>query len=265
MTPVPLPPIPGNWQPIPELTDDFDGDRLDPAKWHDHNPTWLGREPGYFSPANVSLSDGKLHLAAKVEDLPDLPPRFHTFTTAAVQSKATVLYGYFEARCRTMNSRACNAFWLYAQDPPPPPCGKTQDHDCAVRQQIDWWTEIDVFEITGRPSPRHPQWDRQIHMAAHVFATPQGVREHQATGDAWVAPWRPADDFHLYALEWNRDVLRYYVDGVPRYTIKNAHWHQPLHIDFNVETKADWFGLPDKDELPALFSIDHIRSWRSLP
>ena len=49
----PLQPAPNRrparpWMPIPELTDEFDGEVLDAAKWHDHNPTWQGRKPGYF-------------------------------------------------------------------------------------------------------------------------------------------------------------------------------------------------------------------------
>ena len=57
---------------------------------------------------------------------------YHTFTTAAVQSKTKVLYGYFETRARAMNSFASSAFWFYAT---------ARDHH----------TEIDVFEICGGP------------------------------------------------------------------------------------------------------------------
>ena len=41
----------GGWKFIPELSDEFDGKRLDTAKWYPYNPGWKGREPGYFSPA----------------------------------------------------------------------------------------------------------------------------------------------------------------------------------------------------------------------
>lgn len=237
----------GQWEPIPELTDEFDGDTLDASKWHDHNPTWLGREPGFFSRDNVRVSDGKLQLHAKLEDLPGLPAGYHTFTTAAVQSKARILYGYIEAKCKPMDSRVSSAFWLYAQDPVPPAKGKT-----------DWWTEIDIFEIAGR----HPKWDAQVHMAAHIMVTPEHGDKHVAFGGKWVAPFRLADDYHTYGLEWDADELRYYVDGAVRHTLKNTYWRQPLHIDFNGETKENWFGLPEKDSLPAVFNIEYIRSWR---
>jgi hypothetical protein len=64
-------PPPGiKWNPIPELTDEFEGKKLDSKKWHDHDPGWKGRQPGYFSTNNVTVRDGKLHLTARVENLP---------------------------------------------------------------------------------------------------------------------------------------------------------------------------------------------------
>ena len=61
----------------PELSDEFIGGPLDTSKWYDHNPNSAGRKPGYFSPANVSIMDGKLYLCAKSEDLNDVPEGYH--------------------------------------------------------------------------------------------------------------------------------------------------------------------------------------------
>jgi len=72
-----------------------------------------------------------------------------------------------------------------------------------------------------------------------------------------------ADDYHVYALEWNKDVIKWWVDGKVVHEVKNTHWHQPLHMNFDSETFQDWFGLPDKADLPSTFSIEYIRSWRS--
>ena len=47
-------------------------------------------------------------------------------------------------------------------------------------------------------------------------------------------------------------------------TLANTWWHQPLHVNFDSETFPNWFGLPDPAELPATFSIDYVRSWRSV-
>jgi len=232
----------GTWKSIAELTDEFDGDSLDADKWHPSNPTWKGRKPGFFSEKNVTVRDGKLHLTARAEDLPDLPRGYHTFTTAAVKSKAKVLYGYFEIKCRPMNSRASSAFWFYAQEP-------------------KWWTEIDVFEIGGG-SPKH---EKLLHMNAHVFRTPKEGKKHWCKSGTLTAPSRLADTFHTYALEWDKEALKYYFDGKVVRTLKNTHWHQPLHMNFDSETMPNWFGLPEKKNLPSTFSIEYIRSWRRVP
>ena len=229
----------GRWTPIAELSDEFEAARLDTAKWHPNNPTWKGRQPGFFAKSNVTVRDGKLHLTARAENLPDLPDGYHTFTTAAVKSKAKVRYGYFEIQCKPMDSRASSAFWFYAQDP-------------------GWWTEIDVFEIGGK-SPGH---EKTVHTNVHVFETPEDGKKHWSKGGTWTAPFRLADGTHRYGLEWNKEAIRYYVDGKVVRTVENTHWHQPLHMNFDSETMPAWFGLPEPKNLPSTFSIDYIRSWR---
>jgi len=232
------PPPEGKWKPIPELTDEFEGNQLDSTKWHDHNPGWLGRQPGYFSSNNVSVSDGKLHLTARVETLKDLPDGYHTFTTAAVKSKASVRYGYFEIKCRPMKSKASSAFWFY-------------------QSTKEDWTEIDVFEICGAGE----KFKNKVFMSVHVFHTPTEKKHWQKT-EEWQAPFNLVDDYHVYALEWNKEVIKWWVDGKVVRELKNTHWHQPLHMNFDSETFPDWFGLPDKESLPSTFSIEYIRSWR---
>lgn len=233
------PPTNGTWSIITELSDEFEGTELNTTKWFDHNPTWLGREPGFFYTNNVQVADGQLHITAKAETLPDLPKGYHTFTTAAVKSKTPVLYGYFEIRAKAMNSRASSAFWFYNHQP-------------------DHWTEIDVFEITGG----HPEKDKTFHMTLHVFITPEDGDNHWQDGKHWEAPFRFADDYHTYALEWDKESIKWFVDGELVRERENTHWHQPLYMNFDSETFPGWFGLPDPSELPATYSIDYIRSWQ---
>lgn len=237
------PPPGSGWEPIEELTDEFDGEELDAGKWHDHNPDWKGRQPGFFSRENVSVKDGMLHLTARVEELENVPEGYHTFTTAAVKSKALVKYGYFEIRCRPMKSKASSAFWFY-------------------RHTKEEWTEIDVFELAGA-GKWMDKYDRRnrYNMNVHVFHSPT-VTEHFSNKEVWVAPFHFTDDFHVFALEWDKDTIKWYVNGEVVRTLENTHWHQPLHMNFDSETMPDWFGLPDPANLPSTFSIDYIRSWR---
>jgi beta-glucanase (GH16 family) len=232
------PPQGARWVVIPELTDEFKGESLDTAKWHDHNPGWKGRKPGLFLRRNVSVGDGKLHLTARLENVPDAPDGYHTFTTAAVKSKALVKFGYFEIKCQPMKSGASSAFWFYHKT-----------------SQI--WTEIDVFEIGGAV----PGHQRTVHMNLHVFHTPEEKR-HWSKSGRWDAPFVLADGFHVYALEWDAKQITFCVDGRPVHSVENTHWHQPLQMNFDSETMPEWFGLPKAEDLPSTFSIEYVRSWR---
>lgn len=225
------------WEPFAPMTDEFEGDTLDESKWWDHNPDWLGRQPALFYPGNVAVKDGKLHLTMKKEEAHEMPQGFHTYTSAAVKSKTTTLYGYYEIKARAMKSAGSSAFWFYNSEP-------------------ERWTEIDVFEIGC--SPKH---DKRVFMTVHVFHTPE-EKEHWSRGGNLIAPKSLSDDYHVYGLEWDKDVLRYYFDGVLVREGNNTHWHQPLYLNFDSETFPDWFGLPEDKDLPSTFSIEYVRAWK---
>jgi beta-glucanase (GH16 family) len=230
----------GDWVPYEPMTDEFDGPALDPNKWWPRNPGWLGRQPAYFWPGNVTVSDGKLHLTMRREEVPEMPKDkgYHTYTSAAVQSKGLVRYGYFEVKARPMRSHGSSSFWFYHSTP-------------------EEWTEIDVFEIGGGASG----FERKYNMNVHVFRTPT-ENEHWSSHGVWTAPKDLADDYHVYGLEWGPDKIKWYFDGVLVRWVENTHWHQALTLNFDSETMPEWFGLPEDDDLPSTYSIEYVRSWK---
>jgi beta-glucanase (GH16 family) len=230
----------GKWQKYEPMTDEFDGTELDPAKWHPTNPRWLGRQPAFFYKGNVNISDGNLHLTMRKGEVPEMPKDkgYHTYTSAAVQSKTRVKYGYFEIKAKPMKSHGSSSFWFYDNTP-------------------ELWTEIDVFEIGGGA----PGFERKYNMNVHVFRTPTEKR-HWSVHGAWMAPSDLADDYHVYGLEWNREKIRCYFDGVIVRWIENTHWHQPLTLNFDSETMPKWFGLPRDSDLPSTYSIEYVRAWK---
>ena len=81
-------------------------------------------------------------------------------------------------------------------------------------------------------------------------------------GGVWEAPWRLADDYHVYGFDWGKDELKFYVDGVLVRSVENTHWHQPLFLIFDSETMPEWFGMPDDKDLPSTFSVEYVRAWK---
>ena len=155
----------GNWVKYEAMSDEFAGAELHGEKWWPRNPKWLGRQPALFYPGNVTVSDGKLHLAMRKQEVPEMPKGkgYHTYTSAAVQSKTKVKYGYFEIRCRPMKSHGSSSFWFYNNEP-------------------HLWTEIDVFEIGGGA----PGFEKKYNMNVHVFKTPT-EKEHWSRHGASAA------------------------------------------------------------------------------
>ena len=107
----------GGWVLNDEVSDEFEGDELDTAKWwvegtggtYKH---WKGRAPSQFSPHNVRVEGGKLLITTKWE--PDFEfsdevkaeykSPYENYTTAAVFGNRTFLYGYLEIRCKAADA-----------------------------------------------------------------------------------------------------------------------------------------------------------------
>lgn len=232
----------GHWVPYPPMSDEFEETSLDTNKWVYNLEWWKGRPPALFRAENVAVAQGRLELTMRKETLPAQvsDPAYHDYSSAAVHSRERTRYGYFEVKARPMNSAGSSAFW-FQQDATP-----------------GWATEIDVFEFCGKS----PRYEFNDHMTLHVFATPE-EKKHWSVGEDWKAPWKFADAFHVYGLEWDPKDLRYYVDGVLVRQVQNTHWHQPLFLIFDSETMPGWFGMPNDSDLPSTFSIEYVRAWKS--
>jgi beta-glucanase (GH16 family) len=233
----------GLWTRFDEIWDEFDGPILDTNRWTVGMEWWQGREPAWFSPGNVEVHNGQLHLTMRKEPAPErMEARgYHDYTSAALHTKTRSSYGYYEVKARPMNSAGSSSFWF-----------QQEDHKTFPK----WLTEIDVFELCGK-SPVH---ERRYYMTLHVFSTPEEKR-HWQLGGYWESPKPFAEDFHVFGFEWDPAELRWYIDGVLVRTVQNTHWHQPLFLTFDSETMPEWFGMPNDIDLPSTFSIEYIRAW----
>jgi beta-glucanase (GH16 family) len=231
----------GGWVKFEPMSDEFEGKELDRSKWVVGGDWWKGRPPALFSDKNVTVSDGKLHLTMRKENLPPQAAKqgYKDYTCAALHTRARSSYGYYEVKAKPMSSAGSSSFWFQVEETP------------------GWLTEIDVFEIGGKAKG----FERKYNMNLHVFQTPQEKR-HWEVQHTWEAPWKLADDYHVYGLDWEKDQIKYFVDGVVVRTVENTHWHQPLYLIFDSETMPEWFGMPKDEDLPSTFSIEYVRAWK---
>lgn len=231
----------GGWVKFEPMSDEFEGKTLDLGKWEYGIAPWLGRQPALFSDKNVTVADGKLHLTMRKETVPAKFEKlgYKDYTSAALHTKARASYGYYEVKAKPMNSGGSSSFWFKREGTP------------------GWVTEIDVFEIGGKATG----FEQKYNMNLHVFQTPT-EKKHWNVGGKWIAPWRLADDYHVYGLDWGKDEIKWYVDGVIVYSVENTHWHQPLCLIFDSETMPKWFGMPDDKDLPSTFSVEYVRAWK---
>ncbi len=231
----------GGWVKFEPMSDEFEENKLDLNKWTVDTKWWKGRQPALFSDKNVAVSDGKLHLTMRKEKLPPELEKlgYHDYTSATLHSKVPVRYGYFEVKAKPMNSAGSSAFWFQQGDLP------------------GLITEIDVLEVCGNAKGL----ERNHMMTMHVSEKPDG-RNHWCVSGTWVAPWRVADDYHVYGLDWTKDELKFYVNGVIVRTVENTQWRLPLYLTIDSETMPEGAGLPDDKDLPSTFSVEYVRAWK---
>jgi hypothetical protein len=241
----------GNWGLVPDLSDEFEGDTLDSDKWLRDGEdgwfmySWPGRAPSQFAPENIRVEDGKLKLTTRwdpdydfVDQLdPDCNCPYETYTTAAVISNSTFLYGYMEVRVKAADASITSSFWATGQN-----------------------SELDVFEFVGDSAWR----DRD---STYPFC----VHDWSQGGAGWCdeveLDWRVADDFHVYGCEWDESGLKFYADGLlvrdaPAAEIGSL-WclDEQMCIWFDSETFA-WEGLPEESDLPVDYEIEYVRTWQ---
>ena len=228
------------WQPVRSCWDEFDGPVLDAEKWTPSLWYWKGRPPALFNPANVTQQNGCLRLTMRRQTLPAMADEkdYHDYTSAVVISTQRYGYGYYEVRAKPMPSGGSSSFWFHGTGIP----GLT--------------TEIDVFELGALAKG----FERKYNMNVHIERRDTGAK--YSDGGLWEAPFRFVDDFHVFGLDWTKDELVYYVDGVVVRRIANRDCHSPMLILFDSETMPDWFGMPDDKDLPSTFEVDYLRAWR---
>ena len=238
--------------------DEFNGTELNEEDWNreEHPAGWVNNELQEYVPSAeyAYVKDGELIIQpTKIEDengnVSYVSGRVNT------QNKHDIKYGYVEARIKFPQGKGyLPAFWMMPQDEDYygqwPKCG-----------------EIDIAEVLGNSTNTNYG---TIHYGEPHFQN-QGIYT-LASGDF-------ANEYHIFAIEWEPGLIKWFVDGEQYFETNDwfskwpdgeekpypAPFDQPFHVILNVAVGGDWPGDPDEttpfDEKGAM-KVDYVRMFQ---
>lgn len=243
----------------PIWADEFNGDTLNTSKWEimlgdgcDYGIcNWGNNELQYYQAGNIAVKNGIMAIHAKRQNAGGKQYTSARIRSTAPEKGGSWTTGRFEARIKIPTGAGMwPAFWML------PTSAKTG------------WPmsgEIDIMEAVG-------QEDEKVLGTIHYGESwPNnswtGGEIHKETG-AW------SDDFHVYAVEWEKGEIRWYLDGA-LYSTKTAanmenpgHWRfeeNRFHILLNVAVGGNLGGKVDDSMLPQSMQVDYVRVYELGP
>jgi beta-glucanase (GH16 family) len=253
---------PASWRLV--WSDSFSGDRLDRSHWgfdlgngftipktHQFIPGWGNGELEYYTdrPENVFVKASQLHIRAVAEAYHGCA---YTSSRLTTKGRFAQAYGRFEIRAKLPTGQGLwPAIWLLPAD-----------------NAYGGWAasgEIDLMEARGQNA------DKVVGTIHYGAAWPGNVH----TGKDFSFPTgQDISDFHVYALEWEPGVIRWYVDDRLYSTQRNwwssskpksrnpwpAPFDQPFYLLINLAVGGQFVGKPDaQTAFPAEMLVDYVR------
>jgi beta-glucanase (GH16 family) len=229
-----------------------DGSVPDPSKWvYDLGGNgWGNNELQTYTSRtnNARIEDGRLVIEARQETYTGTDGIQRNYTSARLKTlgKVSWAYGRIEARIKVPRGQGLwPAFWMLGTNFPSagwPACG-----------------EIDIMENIGaEPSIVHGT----IHGPGYSGGGSIGNAYTLSGGAAF------ADDFHLFAVEWETNRIRWYADNHLYFTATpsslpgGSQWvfTQPQFVILNVAVGGTWPGNPDgTTTFPQRMTVDYVR------
>jgi beta-glucanase (GH16 family) len=225
-----------------------DGSSPDPTKWVfelGNNNGWGNSELEYYTSRtnNARISGGMLVIEADEENYLGSS---YTSARMKTQGKWSWQFGRMEARIKIPRGQGMwPAFWMLGTNITSvnwPACG-----------------EVDIMENIGREPTL-------VHGTVHG----PGYSGANGIGGPCALPGNPtfADDFHVYAVEWTTNEVKWFVDGFQYFSVNPARlpggttwvYTQPQFILLNLAVGGGWPGNPDgTTTFPQQMLVDYVR------
>jgi beta-glucanase (GH16 family) len=210
---------------------DFNGQTsVSPTVWntfYSFAPTTVNNELQYYAPDAFSFgSNSYLRIAAQQRSNNGKAYTSGLITTRNMFSQT---YGYFEIRARFPAGKGLYpSFWLAPLD-----SSKA--------------ASINIFEVLGSDPTR-------VNMSIWCSA---------GSSSSYVSSTFTDGNFHTFGLQWTPSILRWYIDGVERWSYSACLPNFPMYLVANMAIGGTKPGSPNATTtFPSYFEIDYIRTYK---
>jgi len=232
-------------------SDEFNGTGINRDNWSfdigTGNNGWGNNELQYYTdrPGNIRIEDGALVIEARKEDYED-----SKYTSARIKTehKKFWTYGKIEARIKLPRGKGIwPAFWMLGES-----FNATNWPGCG---------EIDIMEMIGGGSN-----DGTCHCA--IYWDKDGLVS--AAGSTILPDGIFADDYHVFGIDWDKEAIRWFLDGKKYHTenITNedqSELHDNFFIILNCAVGGNWPGSPLKSTIfPQKMLVDWVRVYQKI-
>jgi beta-glucanase (GH16 family) len=242
-------------------SDEFEGSTINPNNWAFDTgtgppyPGWGNNELEYYTsrPQNAYVTNGMLHIVARQESYSSSSYTSAKMKTAGMFSQT---YGRFEFYAKLPAGQGYwPALWLMPQS-----------------SVYGGWAasgEIDIVEVRG---------SNPANVLGTIHYGGAYPNQAQSSGPSFTFPGGGSvTNFHLYALEWGSNSIRWYIDG-QLYETQTSWWSssnptntnirnpypapfdQPFYIIMNLAVGGNFGGNPDASTVfPGEMLVDYVR------
>jgi beta-glucanase (GH16 family) len=244
------------WQLV--WSDEFDYTGLpDPAKWgYDAGGNgWGNKELQFYTKQrkeNARVEHGRLIIEARREEWEN---RHYTSARLVTKNKGDWTYGRVEVSAKLPSGRGTwPAIWML-------PTGWEYGNWPASG-------EIDIMEHVG--------FDPDVvHASVHTKSYNHSINTHKTSK---IGVPNARNGFNVYAIEWDANEIRAYVNKQHYFTFKNERltnpaadfkqwpFDKPFHLLLNIAVGGNWGGAQGVDDAiwPQQMEIDYVRIYQQL-
>lgn len=204
---------------------------------------WGNNELQYYRRENASVSNGQLVITARREAFGGMQ---YTSARMKTQGRKSWKYGKIEARIAMPSFQGVwPAFWMLGDNITTvgwPSCG-----------------EIDIME--------HVNTGGAVHGTIHWSDNNNNYANYGGQTSTTIT------NFHLYTVEWDATLIKWFVDGVKYHEVNIANgvngtgeFHNNFFILLNMAIGGNWPGFTiDNNAFPASMYVDYVRVYQNVP